>query len=176
MCTFRQFRNVCKITLQYTCMYVCMHACMYVFIHVHMRGRQEETQRMLPQLSLNCTRILIYLPIYVYTYIYIYIYIYMFCFHSHVHTHTYTYRHMTTFTTLQAHSYMHTYVHTYIHTYIFKQEDHKSAHRFRWFPFLAGPRMCIGWKFSLNEAAAILAGIMQVSGCFPYFLLFAQRR
>ncbi|MEL6958142.1 MAG: cytochrome P450 [Pseudomonadota bacterium] len=42
----------------------------------------------------------------------------------------------------------------------FAPEREANRHRFQYIPFSAGPRICIGWKFAMTEAVAILSELM----------------
>lgn len=43
----------------------------------------------------------------------------------------------------------------------FSAENVRERHRFAWFPFSAGPRICIGKQFSMLEGQVILAQVMR---------------
>jgi cytochrome P450 len=43
----------------------------------------------------------------------------------------------------------------------FSEEESKKRPRFAWFPFAAGPRMCIGWHFAMMELVTCVATIVQ---------------
>lgn len=43
----------------------------------------------------------------------------------------------------------------------FSDEEHKKRPRFAYFPFAAGPRMCIGWHFAMMELVTCVAAIVQ---------------
>ena len=42
----------------------------------------------------------------------------------------------------------------------FTSDQVTARHRFQYVPFSAGSRICIGWKFAMMEAVAILAGVL----------------